>query len=239
MLRVDSNHRGTGESWERLSRDEKCEDLGGALGVRVTAHCRTGRILSTSPEQPRGVDVMTLSVDARKTAIEDALRRMLQGLGEAWIAEVRFEVNSAHYSDLPQTTWLELEGLMWVHAVHNFGDPGFRMTGAGLLAALRLSGQLAAPEHKERCVRLRAALKDVVKGRELSGGLTDTYELCAKTGLTDTWILNAIDARFLADEWPKDHVDVSCKYAGREIRISGRFGTQRLSGLDAGPFTDP
>ena len=182
---------------------------------------------------------MTISLNSRKAAVETALRRMLEDLGEAWIAEIRFEVNSDRFSDLPQTTWLELESERWVQAIHNFGDPGFRLTGAGLATALRLTGQLSSAAHKERCVSLRAALKDVVKGRELSGGLTDTYELCAKTSLPEAWILNAIDGRFLTHEWPADHVDVSCKYAGREIRISGRFGTQRLSGLVAGPFADP
>lgn len=177
---------------------------------------------------------MTISSKDRTDSVNAALRRMLDELGGHWIGEMRFEVKSDHFSDLPQTTWLEMQERSWVKPSHDSGGHAFKLTGAGLVAALQHTGEIQSAEHKERCVRLKAALADLNKARELQGTLTDTYELTARTGLPDRWIWNAIDARFLAHEWPKHHVDVESR--GRDVRIPGNFGSERLWGLESGPL---
>ncbi|MDP3720053.1 MAG: hypothetical protein Q8T13_20015 [Acidobacteriota bacterium] len=179
---------------------------------------------------------MTLSNRTRLEFLNTALQRMREDLADHWISEMRFEINSERYNDLPPTTWLDLQQQTWVKTDNYFGNPAFKLTGSGLIAAMKHTGELQSEEHKERCVRLRAAFKDVVKGREISGGRTDTSELTAKTDLSASWIFNAIDARFLAKLWPHDHVDVESRYGGRDIKVPANFGTQRLSGLEAGPL---
>ncbi|MDP3720065.1 MAG: hypothetical protein Q8T13_20075 [Acidobacteriota bacterium] len=101
---------------------------------------------------------------------------------------------------------------------------------------MRAAGELPSDEHKQRCVTLRTAFKALVKGRELEGGRTDTWSLVATTGLTDNWIFNAMDARFLAHEWPRDYVDVDFRSGGRDIRVPANFGMQRPWGMEAGPI---
>ena len=179
---------------------------------------------------------MTISDKSRKESLHTALRRMREDLRDQWIGAVRFVVEDARFADLPQTTWLDLEDQSLVRTDNHVGEAGFKLTGEGLAAAMLLSGELQSAEHKERCVRLRSALKDLVKGRELSGGRTDTWSVIATTNLTDNWIFNAVNARFLERMWPDDHLEIDFRSGGRDIRIPANFGTRQLSGLQAGPL---
>jgi hypothetical protein len=177
---------------------------------------------------------MTLSDESRAAHRDVALRRMLDVLGDQWIGVTRFEIASADFCDLPQTTWLDLQEEMYLRPDHDSGGYGFKLTGDGLIAAMRAAGALDDPEHKRRCVVLKAAFKDIVKGRELSGASVDTLSLVAQTGLTEYWIWNALDARFLAREWPNEYVDVESR--GREVRIPANFAMRRPWGTEAGPI---
>lgn len=138
---------------------------------------------------------------------------------------------------VPQTRWLDLREKVWVRADNDSSGRGYKFTGPGLLAAMKLSGQLEDRVHKEQCVRLKTAFKYLVKGRELPGATTDTWELVAQTGLTDRWIWNALDARILAHEWQNDYVDVEVRSGGRDIRVSATFGMRRPWGMESGPLT--
>src|SRR4051812_37508123 len=107
---------------------------------------------------------MTLSDQARLEAIDVVLRRMLEDLADGPF-DTRCEVQGERYRHIPQTTWLELKGFGYVEPVHDFGNPTFRLTGAGWIAALKASGRLEA--QRDRAATLRAAMKDIVKGRPL------------------------------------------------------------------------
>jgi hypothetical protein len=181
---------------------------------------------------------MTLSDATRREAIDVALKRMLEDLGERVFDELRYEVDSDRYRDIPYTTWLELQGRHVVDADHAIGSAGYRLTAAGWIAALKASAAFDTPEQRERAVRLRAALKDAVKGRPLTGGLTDYREIAARSGLPLNWIVNALHSRLLQLLWTWDHLDVRLEYGGRVIRVPARFGSKRLD-YEAGPFPDP
>ena len=179
---------------------------------------------------------MSLSDESRLAAINALLTRMLNGLGERGFDEIRFEVNAETFRDIPHTTWLELEGMGYVKAAHAVGSPGHQLTGGGWIAALKAAGTFEG--QRDRAVRLRTALKDVVKGRPLEGAVTDLHELTAKTGLPMDWIWNALQSRLVQLMWPWDHLDIRLEHGGRVIRVPGRFGSRRLL-YEAGPFPDP
>ena len=181
---------------------------------------------------------MTLSDATRREAIDLALKRMLEDIGERMFDELRYEVDSDRYRDIPHSTWLELQGRLYVDAAHAIGSPGYRLTAAGWIAALKTSAAFDAPEQRERAVRLRAALKDVVKGRPLTGGITDYHDIAARSGLPLKWIANALQSRLLQLLWTWDHLDVGFEHGGRTIRVPARFGSRRLD-YEAGPFPDP
>lgn len=182
---------------------------------------------------------MTLSNSEREGAVATALCRMLEDIGEVGIDGSRFEIRSDKYADLPRTTWLELEALEFVKSLGIFGSPTYRLTASGWIAALKQTGAFDSQELQERAARLRAALKDVVKGRELRGSLTSLEELHGKTELPCEWILHALQSRLLQLLWLDDHMDVDLRHGRRSIRVPGRFGSRRLFGLQAGPFPDP
>jgi len=181
---------------------------------------------------------MTLSDATRRDAIDLALKRMLEDLDGRMFDELRYEVDSDRYRDLPHTTWLELQGRHYVDAAHAIGSAGYRLTAGGWIAALKASATFDTPEQRERALRLRAALKDVVKGRPLTGGITDCRDIAARSGLPFNWIVNALHSRLLQMLWTWDHLDVAFEHGGRTIRVPARFGSKRLD-YEAGPFPDP
>lgn len=182
---------------------------------------------------------MTLSDETRLSAIDIALCRMLEDLALNPIDAMRFKINTDRFSDLPQTTWIELESLRCVSSMHTIENPAYGLTGEGWIAALKAAGKYDTPEYREMAVALRAALKDIVKGRRLAGVPTSIPELQDRTGLDAGWIFNALSSRLLQRLWSTDHLDVSIEHGGRIIRVPARFGTARLFGLEAGPFPDP
>lgn len=181
---------------------------------------------------------MTLADRDRLAAIGRALSRALGEIGDGLFDAERLLPQAAPFADLPQTTWPEMESLGYVRPAHAFGSPGYFLTGAGWIAALKASGAFGSEDLRARAVTLRAALKDLVKGRPLNGVITDCYELAARTGHSIEWIDNALRARLLQHLWPGDHLDVVFEHNGRVIRVPARFGSKRLS-YEAGPFADP
>jgi hypothetical protein len=100
--------------------------------------------------------------------------------------------------------------------LYAIGDPAFRLTRAGWIPGLKASGTFAAADTQDRMVRLRAALKDVVKGRPLEGAFTSVIHLQGVTGLPEGWIVSALRSRLLQLHWSWDHLDVDLG-RGREI----------------------
>lgn len=182
---------------------------------------------------------MTLSDASRSEAMEIALTTMLAELRDRAFTGVHFAIASEPFATLPQTTWLELEGEMFVEPRHSIGNWAYRMTGRGWIAALRLSGQFESDELRDRAVALRSALKDLVKGRALAGVSTDLFSIHAKAGLHINWLQNALDSRLMQHIWPSEHLDLDLSDGLRHIRVPARFGSRRLGGMMAGPFADP
>ena len=181
---------------------------------------------------------MTLSDRDRLAAVELALRAMLDDLGERPFPVVMFEIGRESDQTMPQTTWEELRGLGYVEAADAIGNPAFRLTGRGWIAALKASDSWASDALQDRMVRLRAALKDVVKGRPLQGAATSVPHLHRATGLSEAWITNALASRLIQVHWPWDHLDVDLERGLPYIRVPARFGSKRLM-YEAGPFPDP
>lgn len=87
---------------------------------------------------------MTLSDAHRIGAMDTALRRMYFDLGDAPLGAICFEVRAERFRDLPDTTWLELQSAGHVEPMHAMGNPGFRLTGRGWIAALKSVGEYDA-----------------------------------------------------------------------------------------------
>jgi hypothetical protein len=173
---------------------------------------------------------MTLSADARKQAIRDALTLMLAAVGdrafdEAFCDVRRHDVSVAPFDGLSWTTWEDLEARSYVRPAHSIGLRTFRLTGAGWIAALKVARQYDTPAQKNRILTLRQALIDANKGRPALGTLVSIPEIVEWTGLPRGWVTSAVLSQLLASWFKDDRMRLEI---GRDIRIPSRFAADRI-----------
>src|SRR5438093_4307061 len=108
---------------------------------------------------------MTLSDGLRRSAMDTALKRMLEDLDDRMFIGAHFEIRSERFSDLPETTWLDLRTEMLVELKGAIGCPMALLMGRGWIAALKKSGIYDNEEQRQREISLKSALRDVVTGR--------------------------------------------------------------------------
>jgi len=132
---------------------------------------------------------MTISPERRKELMREALRLMLLDLGNSHAFDevahqvVEQDAAVAPFQDIPWTTWEDLEARGYVEAEHVMGAQRFVLTGAGWIAALKVSKQYDTPQHQAQVNTLRRALVDLNKGRPAEGTLTDINEIVSRTSL--------------------------------------------------------
>ncbi len=104
--------------------------------------------------------------------LSKALTLLLDRLGERpfYMDEVvNDDLTVAH---IYRTTWQELTDRELVTARNGIGCCRYQLTGSGWREALKLTGQLDAPEFQERFARLNTVLKSLVNG-VLSASMSD------------------------------------------------------------------
>ncbi len=105
------------------------------------------------------------------------------------------------------------------------GSAAFRLTAAGWLRAMLLSGTADTTDCRERCARLAQALKSVVKGRNSHyDGLTTEHEIASTAHLPVGWVFNALKSRLLGVVFPKDRWDATIDK--RTIRVKPSFSNR-------------
>lgn len=171
---------------------------------------------------------MSVSDADRRQDRERTLCAMLAVLGDRYLVEVAVEPSDTGFEDVLTTTWRELldDGLI-DDKFSTLGGAAFRLTAAGWLRAMLLSGTVDTPECRDRCARLARALKAVVKGRPSHyDGLTTEHAVAAAADLPIGWVFNAVKARLLGVVFPKDRWDATVDK--RTIRVSPTFGLNHL-----------
>jgi len=171
---------------------------------------------------------MSVSDADRRQDKQRTLCRMLALVGDDYLIQAVVKPADTEFEDVLPTTWRELldNGLI-DDKFSSMGSPAFRLTAAGWLRAMLLSGTADTPECRERCTRLARALKSVVKGRDSHyDGLTTEHSIAAAAELPVGWVFNAIKSRLLGVVFPKDRWDATIDK--RTIRVSPTFGLNHL-----------
>jgi len=171
---------------------------------------------------------MSISDAERRHDKERTLCRMLALVGDEYFIQVSVQPSTKEFEGALPTTWRELldDGLI-DDKFSTMGGPAFRLTAAGWLRAMLLSGTVDRTDCRERCARLAQALKSVVKGRNSHyDGLTTEHEIAAAANLPVGWLFNAIKSRLLGVVFPKDRWDATIDK--RTIRVSPTFGLNHL-----------
>jgi len=171
---------------------------------------------------------MSVSDADRRQDKQRTLCRMLALVGDRYLIEVAVNPADKGFEDVLKTTWRELldDGLV-DDEFSSFGNPAFRLTAAGWLRAMLVSGTADTAECRERCTRLARALKSIVKGRGSHyDELTTEHEVGAAADLPVGWVFNAIKSRLLGVVFPQDRWDATIDK--RTIRVSPTFGLNHL-----------
>jgi hypothetical protein len=153
---------------------------------------------------------------------------MLAVLGDRCFVEVAVEPSDPGFDNALTTTWRELldDGLI-DDEFSTHGGPAFRLTPAGWLRALLISGTADTPECRDRCARLARALKSVIKGRASHyDEFTSEDEIAEVANLPVGWVFNAVRSRLLTVVFPKDRWDATIDKC--LIRVSPTFGLNQL-----------
>jgi hypothetical protein len=171
---------------------------------------------------------MSVSDADRLRDKQRTLCRLVALVGDDYFIQAAVKPASKEFEDVLPTTWRELldDGLI-DDKFSTMGSPAFRLTAAGWLRAMLLSGTADTPECRDRCTRLAQALKSVVRGRNSHyDGLTTEHEIAAAAGLPAGWVFNAVKSRLLGVVFPKDRWDATIDK--RTIRVSPTFGLNHL-----------
>jgi len=139
---------------------------------------------------------MTLSRDARRKNLEDALLILMDDVGSQTFLTAFINERSLDSRILP-TTWLELKNQYLVREAM-YGSGYYTLTGSGWIAGLKLLNQFDTPEMKLRAGKLCAALKDRVKGRQYEQMAT-VGEIATKADLSEDFVRDAIESDLIRE----------------------------------------
>ena len=172
---------------------------------------------------------MSISDAARREDKKRTLLTMFREVGDGRAWEVHFDAGEPVVVETLQTTWRELlDERLIDDKPSSMNHPQYRLTYYGWLRALIVSGDVDAPEVRERCVRLAKALKRVVKGRESHyDEFASVDAIATDAGLPEGWVVNAIESKLLGVVFRDDKWDAQTE--GRNmIRVSPTFGLNHL-----------
>jgi hypothetical protein len=131
--------------------------------------------------------------------LSKALTLLLDRLGERpfYMDEVvNDDLTAGH---IYRTTWQELTDRELVTARDGIGCCRYQLTGSGWREALKLTGQLDAPEFQERFGRLNAFLNSLVNGRK-EAGYAQTYIVAAQARIPEAWLFNVLESHIWEHE---------------------------------------
>ena len=92
-----------------------------------------------------------------------------------------------------RTTWQELTDRELVTARDGIGCCRYQLTGSGWREALKITGQLDAPEFQERFGRLNTVLERLVNGRKEEGS-AQTHIVAAQARVPESWLFNMLES---------------------------------------------
>lgn len=152
---------------------------------------------------------MTLSADARRRNLDEALVSFSDALGDGWFCT--FYISPSDFPNVIETTWPELvrRGLL---KDANMNEEMYKFTDSGYVKALKVSGRSEKPEFREKLGRLCKVMKDSLKGRS-DFALISFQDLVTESGVSEAFASNALDADLIRNilgrigaEWDGEHL---------------------------------
>jgi hypothetical protein len=137
---------------------------------------------------------MTISKQQQTDNIGDALRMILEIVGDSHLADALFEIKDARFQHILPTTWEYLEANCYMKPIGMWQ----RLTPDGWLKALEAAGELCDEKMKEKLGKLCVPIKRRCEegGVRHRDGVT-VQQLSAETPFSEGWICNVIDSHLM------------------------------------------
>lgn len=168
---------------------------------------------------------MSLSKEDRLKALADALKQIMERLGDKALDTEYFYMNEDPFNRIPKTTWRELEDLGFTERCDTLGHPQCQLTGLGWYNAIVITDRIATPAFKERLSKLTAAMKDQVKGRHEDAFLY-TDQMASVAGVPEDFVVNAVESRLIDQHFKIQ--GARWEHQWKLIRIPLEFGLRPL-----------
>ena len=145
---------------------------------------------------------MTVSPEGRRSDVERALTALLAFLGDRDVCESVFHpADESTLVGILPTTWDELLSRRWLHVVSQ-DVPLYRLSGAGWIAALRVTGRFQDESLKRQAITFLRAAKAWCD----RAGRSDDQIVCVhdfeSDGLSSAFVTNAVDGNLLDEMHP-------------------------------------
>lgn len=164
---------------------------------------------------------MTLSPDARRKNLNEALVRFLNALGAGQFSVLY--IDPADYPDVLPTTWTKLTNRGLLKDM-NMNVEMYQITPFGYITALKLSGRSDEQQFRKELGRLCKVLKDSLKGRT-DFALIAFEDLVKQSGVSEAFAYNVLDADLIRHilgrigaQWDGEHL----------VRVPHDFGLTPL-----------
>ncbi|MBI4479351.1 MAG: hypothetical protein HY651_04955 [Acidobacteria bacterium] len=136
---------------------------------------------------------MPIKPKKRENNREEALRLMLERLGDRAIYKDEDLNDDPAFSGIYPTTWQDLTDRQLVSARPGISWCYYQLAGDGWLEALRLSGSLDTPEFQDHFGRLNATLKGFISRHQ--EGFRQVHVVADKAGVSEGWLYNILKSR--------------------------------------------
>lgn len=168
---------------------------------------------------------MTISRQQRERNVEDALRLMVEIIGDEHLDGVLFEPADGRFQSTLPTTWEQLVAEGCLQPTSNWD---YRLTPPGWIEGLRAAGKLCDENIQGALGNLCAC----IKRRCEDGGVRHRssmtiQEMVEETGFPEGWISNVIDSHLIRTCFKQ----VDCEwepgdYNKNYVMIPARFGLE-------------
>ena len=175
---------------------------------------------------------MTISKQKREENMKEALRLLLERLGDRAIYKGEVLDDDPAFTGVYLTTWIDLADGNLVSARPGFGWCRYQLTGDGWLEALKITGQLDTPEFQERFGRLNATLKSFIDRKHGEEGFEQVHVVAAKADISEDWLYNILESRI----WEKEQNKTGAQFDDSKtmVIIPIRFNMRLLENQYSG-----
>jgi hypothetical protein len=164
---------------------------------------------------------VSLSIEERQKEMARALQLILERLGDRKINAFSLDPTEPPFSDIHQTTWIELQEMNYVRPL--LKSSRFSLTGSGWLRALQHSGATRNRSFDRDSETLLASIKRQVKGGH-GARIVMLKALARDSGLSESWIYNALESDLLEAHYGRKGATWAHGFEGSMIHVPRTFG---------------